>query len=125
MWHDLPFTLKIYKIYTYKSDYINEAKKHLNSVDADGNRIYKELSYDCTTEKFVCGVAEAIGKAAINKVIDDELANLLLVIYIYVCVCMVHSNSNLKTNHTCKLINVSNQPSQFNQQEGSKFKTFT
>ena len=31
-----------------KSDYINEAKKHLNSVDADGNRIYKELSYDCT-----------------------------------------------------------------------------
>ena len=26
-----------------KSDYINETKEHLNSVDADGNRIYKEL----------------------------------------------------------------------------------
>ena len=61
-----------------KSDYINEAKKHLNSVDADGNRIYKELSYDCT-EKFVRDIAEAIGKAAINKVIDDDLADLLLV----------------------------------------------
>ena len=61
-----------------KSDYINEARKHLNSVDADGNRIYKELSYDCT-EKFVRDVAEAVGKAAINKVIDDDLADLLLV----------------------------------------------
>ena len=60
-----------------KSDYINEAKKHLNSVDADGNRIYKELSYDCT-EKFVRDVAEAVGKAAINKVTDDDLADLLL-----------------------------------------------
>ena len=61
-----------------KSDYINEAKKHLNSVDADGNRIYKELSYDAT-EKFVRDVAEAVGKAAIKKVIDDDLADLLLV----------------------------------------------
>ena len=61
-----------------KSDYINEAKKHLNSVDADGNRIYMELSHDCT-EKFIRDIAEAIGKAAINKVIDDELADLLLV----------------------------------------------
>ena len=26
-----------------KKDYISEAKKHLNSVDADGNRIYEEL----------------------------------------------------------------------------------
>ena len=61
-----------------KSDYINEAKKHLNLVDADENRIYKKLFYDCT-EKFVRDVAEAVGKAAINKVIDDELADLLLV----------------------------------------------
>ena len=61
-----------------KSDYINEAKKHLNSVDADGNRIYKELSFD-STEKFVRDVAEVVGKAAINKVIDDDLADLLLV----------------------------------------------
>ena len=61
-----------------KSDYINEAKKHLNSVDADGNRIYEELSYDCT-EKFVRDVAEAVGKAAINKFTDDDLAELLLV----------------------------------------------
>ena len=60
-----------------KSDYINEVEKHLNS-DADGNRIYQELSYDCT-EKFVCDVGEAVGKAAINKVIDNELADLLLV----------------------------------------------
>ena len=61
-----------------KSDYINKAQKYLNSVDADGNRFYKELSYDCT-EKFIRDVAEAVGKAAINKVIDDELADLLLV----------------------------------------------
>ena len=61
-----------------KSDNINEVRKHLNSVDADGNRIYKELSYDCT-EKFVLDVGEAVGKAVINKVIDDELADLLLV----------------------------------------------
>ena len=49
-----------------KSDCINEAKKHLNSVDAGGNRIYKELSYDCT-EYFVCDVAEAIGKQLSTK----------------------------------------------------------
>ena len=42
-----------------KSDYINEAIKHLNSVDSDGNRIHKELSYDCT-DKFVRDVGEAI-----------------------------------------------------------------
>ena len=66
-----PFLLLVYYIYIYI--YI-----HLNSVDADGNRIYKELSYDCT-EKFVLDVAEAVGKAAINKVIDDDLADLLLV----------------------------------------------
>ena len=61
-----------------KSDYINEAIKHLNSVDADGNRIYKELSYDCT-DKFVRDVGEAINKAAVNKVIDEELADLLFI----------------------------------------------
>ena len=61
-----------------KSDYINEAIKHLNSVDADGgNRIYKELSYDYT-DKFVRDVGEAINKAAVNKVID-ELADLLFI----------------------------------------------
>ena len=35
----------------------------------------------------------------------------------------------LKTNHalfhTCKLINLSNQPARFNQQEGPNLKTFT
>ena len=61
-----------------KSDYINEAIKHLNSVDADGNRIHKELSYDCT-DKFVRDVGEAINKAAVNKVIDEELADLLFI----------------------------------------------
>ena len=50
----------------------------LNSVDADGNRIYKELSYDCT-DKFVRDVGDAINKAAVNKVIDEELADLLFI----------------------------------------------
>ena len=59
------------------SDNINEAKKHLNSVDADGSRIYKELSYDCT-EKFVRYVGEAVGEATINKVIDGDPEDLLL-----------------------------------------------
>ena len=58
-----------------KNDYISEAKKHLNSVDADGNIIYEELSFVCT-QKFVCDVSKAIEKAAANKVIDGELAEL-------------------------------------------------
>ena len=45
----------------------------MNSVDGDGNRIYKELSYDCM-DKFIRDVGEAINKAAVNKVIDEELA---------------------------------------------------
>ena len=49
-----------------KSDHINEAKIHLNSVDADGNRICKELSYGCT-EKFVCDVAEARRKSSYQQ----------------------------------------------------------
>ena len=57
-----------------KSDYINEAIKHLNLVDADGNRIYEELSYDCM-DKFIRDVGEAINKAAVNKVVDEELAD--------------------------------------------------
>ena len=61
-----------------KNDYISEAKRHLNSVDADGNRIYEELSFDCK-QKFVCDVSKTIEKAAANKVIDDELTELLLV----------------------------------------------
>ena len=32
---------------------------------------------------------------------------------------MIHPKNNLKTNHTYKLINLSNQPAQFNQQEGT------
>ena len=38
---------------------------------------------------------------------------------------MIYSKNNLKTNHTYKLINLLNQPAQFNQQEGSNFKAFT
>ena len=46
---------------------------------------------------------------------------------------MIHSENDLKThlqeylrtNHTCKSINLLNQPAQFNQQKGSNFKTFT
>ena len=38
---------------------------------------------------------------------------------------MIHSKNNLKTNHTNKLINLLNQPAQFNQQERSNFKMFT
>ena len=36
---------------------------------------------------------------------------------------MIHSKNNLKTDHKYKLINLLNQPAQFNQQEGSNFKT--
>ena len=61
-----------------KSDYITEAKKHLNSVDADGNRISTELTVDCT-EKFVCNVSNAIQNAVINNVIDDDLSDLLII----------------------------------------------
>ena len=60
------------------NDYISEAKKHLNSIDADRNRIYEELFFDCT-QKFAPDVSKAIEKAAANKVIDDELAELLIV----------------------------------------------
>ena len=31
-----------------KTDHITEARNYLNSVDDDGNRIYKELTFDCT-----------------------------------------------------------------------------
>ena len=48
-----------------KSDYINKAQKYLNSVDADGNRFYKELSYDCT-EKFIRDVAETVEKKKLS-----------------------------------------------------------
>ena len=34
---------------------------------------------------------------------------------------MIHSKNNLKTNYTYKLINLLNQPAQFNKQEGSNF----
>ena len=61
-----------------KNDYISEAKRHPNSVNADRNRIYEELSSDCT-QKFICNVSKAIEKAATNKVIDDKLVELLLV----------------------------------------------
>ena len=61
-----------------KSDYITEAKKHLNSVDADGNRIYTELTVDCT-EKFVRNVRNAVQNAVINNVIDDDLSDLLII----------------------------------------------
>ena len=38
---------------------------------------------------------------------------------------MIYSKNNLKTNHTYKLINLLNQPAQYNQQESFTFKTFT
>ena len=58
-----------------KNDYISEAK---NSVHADGNRIYEELSFDCT-QKFVRDVSKAIEKGTASTVIDDELAEPLIV----------------------------------------------
>ena len=61
-----------------KTDYIAEAKCHLNSADADGNRIYKELTFDCT-QRIVRDVNDAIQKAVVNNVIDDELAELLII----------------------------------------------
>ena len=61
-----------------KTDYIAEAKSHLNSVDADGNRICKELTFDCT-QRIVRDVKDAIQKALVNNAIDDELAELLII----------------------------------------------
>ena len=61
-----------------KSDHITQAKKHLNSVDADGNRIYTELTIDCT-EKFVRNITNAIQNAIINNVIDDDLSDPLII----------------------------------------------
>ena len=62
-----------------KTDNITEATNHLNSVDADGNRIYNELTFDCT-DKIMRDVKNAIEKDAINNVTDDELAELLLIV---------------------------------------------
>ena len=42
-----------------KSDYIIKAKKHLNSVDTDGKRIYEELSFDCT-KKFIHDIGDIL-----------------------------------------------------------------
>ena len=56
-----------------KDDYISEAQKQLNSVDADNNRVYSELDFDCT-QKFVKQVRDGIQEAVLNNVIDDELA---------------------------------------------------
>ena len=61
-----------------KTDYITEARNHLNSVDADGNRIYKELTFDCT-DKIMRDVKNAVEKASLHNIIDDELAELLIV----------------------------------------------
>ena len=36
---------------------------------------------------------------------------------------MIHSKNNLKTNHTCDLINLSNQPAQLNQLVSKRFHT--
>ena len=38
--------------------------------------------------------------------------------------CMIHSKNSLK-KESYKLINLLNQPAQFNQQEGSNFKMLT
>ena len=65
-------------VVTNKSDHITEAKKHLNSVDADGNRIYTELTVNCT-EKFVRNVRNAVQNAVINNVINDDLSDLLII----------------------------------------------
>ena len=61
-----------------KSDYRTGAKKHLNSVDADCNRICTELMVDCT-KKFVRNVRNAVQNAVINNVIDDDLSDLLII----------------------------------------------
>ena len=61
-----------------KTDHITEARNYLNSVGANGNRIYKELTFDCT-DKIMRHVKNAVEKAALNNIIDDELAELLIV----------------------------------------------
>ena len=60
-----------------KTDCIAEAKSHLNLVDTYGDRIYKELTFDCTDE-IMWDVKNAVEKAALNNFIDDELAELLI-----------------------------------------------
>ena len=61
-----------------KTDHITEARNYLNSVDADGYRIYKELTFNCT-DKIMRDVKNVVEKAVLNNVIDDELAELLIV----------------------------------------------
>ena len=71
-------TKEAQRVVMNKTDYITEARNHLNSVDADGNRIYNELAFDCT-DKIMRDVKNASEKAALNNVIDDESAELLIV----------------------------------------------
>ena len=66
------------KIYFIYMSLKFEIRNHLNSVDADSNRIYNELTFDCTDE-IMRDVKSAVEKAALNNVIDDELAELLIV----------------------------------------------
>ena len=62
-----------------KTDNITEARNHLNSVDADGNRIDNELTFDCT-DKIMRDMKNVVEEATLIKVIDDELAELLLIV---------------------------------------------
>ena len=60
------------------TDYITEARNYPNSVDAIGNRIYNELTFSCT-DKIMRDVKNAVEKAALNNIIDDELVEPLIV----------------------------------------------
>ena len=92
-----------------KDDYISEAQKQPNSVDADNMRVYSELDFDCT-QKFVKQVRDGIQKAVLNNVIDNELTEILVIddakpgkIY---CLPKIHKNMILSPGRPiCNTIN--------------------
>ena len=61
-----------------KQDYVTEALKHLDSKDANGDDIYQKLPFDCT-QKFVREVQQAVDLAFSNNVIDESMAEMLVI----------------------------------------------
>ena len=61
-----------------KQDYVTEALKHLDSKDANGDNIYQKLPFDCT-KKFVREVQQAVDLAFSNNVVDESMAEMLVI----------------------------------------------
>ena len=61
-----------------KQDYVTEALKHLDSKDANGDDIYQKLPFDYS-QKFVREVQQAVDLAFSNNVIDESMAEMLVI----------------------------------------------